>query len=107
MRIGYGDDAAVAGGLAVSDERGPMFVADAVADPITGLLGAVAVLDRLQRGGRWLIDAALTRAAAAAAGEAGDIEVEPTAHPPRHRPARGTAPGFGEHTEAVLRELVE
>jgi len=40
MRIGFGDDAAVAGGLWVRGDA-PMFVADAVADPMTGLNGAV------------------------------------------------------------------
>lgn len=67
-RIAYGDDAAIAGGLVAYDDRGPMFVADAAADPISGLLGAVAVLDRLAIGGRWLIDLALAKAAASANG---------------------------------------
>ena len=63
MRVGFGDDAAVAGGLVAFDDRGPMFAGDAVADPITGLLGAVAVLDRLVSGGRWLVDLSLARSA--------------------------------------------
>nr|WP_242679886.1 CoA transferase [Nocardioides sp. IC4_145] len=45
LRVGFGDDAAVAGGLVAEDEDGaPCFSGDAVADPLTGLLGAVAVL---------------------------------------------------------------
>jgi len=36
MRVGFGDDAAVAGGVWVGG-RSPRFVADAVADPMTGL----------------------------------------------------------------------
>ncbi|MCU1368244.1 MAG: hypothetical protein JWN39_3883, partial [Ilumatobacteraceae bacterium] len=36
-RIGFGDDAAIAGGLATHDELGPCFCADAIADPLTGL----------------------------------------------------------------------
>ena len=46
-RVGYGDDAAVAGGLV---GRGPTFCADAIADPATGLLGAAVVLAALADG---------------------------------------------------------
>ena len=42
-RVAFGDDAAAAGGLVAWDEQGPMFVADAVADPLTGLAAAAAV----------------------------------------------------------------
>ena len=64
MRVGFGDDAAVAGGLVAWDEQGPVFAADAAADPITGLFGAVAVLDRLVAGERWFVDLSLAHAAA-------------------------------------------
>jgi hypothetical protein len=37
---------------------------DAIADPLTGMAGAVAVLDALRRGGRWLIDCNLAGVAA-------------------------------------------
>jgi CoA-transferase family III len=64
--IAFGDDAAVAGGLTGSDEAGdPVFCADAVADPVTGLIGAAAVLRSLAAGGGHLIDIALAGAAAA------------------------------------------
>jgi hypothetical protein len=67
--IAFGDDAAVAGGLVASDERGdPVFCGDAVADPVTGLTGALAVLAAREAGGGCLIDLAMSRAAAAAAG---------------------------------------
>jgi hypothetical protein len=66
--VGFGDDAAVAGGLVAWDGRGePVFCADAVADPVTGLIGALAVLRALAAGGGRLIDLALARAAAAVA----------------------------------------
>ncbi len=39
-RVGFGDDAAVAGGLWIDGPLGPAFVADAVADPLTGLVAA-------------------------------------------------------------------
>lgn len=46
-RVGFGDDAAVAGGLVVHDEMGPVFCADAVADPITGMVAASRTLELL------------------------------------------------------------
>jgi hypothetical protein len=64
-RVAFGDDAAVAGGLVVWDDRGPCFCGDAVADPVSGLAGAVAVLAALERGGRWLIDVSMADVAAA------------------------------------------
>jgi hypothetical protein len=47
-RIGFGDDCAVAGGLVDFDRDGvPSFVADAVADPLTGVSAAVRALRAL------------------------------------------------------------
>jgi hypothetical protein len=68
--IAFGDDAAVAGGLTVCNGRGePVFCGDAIADPITGLAGTLAVLRSREAGGGELIDLAMSRAAARAAGE--------------------------------------
>jgi crotonobetainyl-CoA:carnitine CoA-transferase CaiB-like acyl-CoA transferase len=61
-RIGYGDDAAVAGGLVVREPT-PAFYADAAADPITGLYAAIAAIAVSASGGG-VIDAALRDAAA-------------------------------------------
>ena len=67
VRIGYGDDAAAAGGLVGWVDGGPVFIADAVADPITALTVA-SVANRLAAtGGRWVVDVALSRVAAALA----------------------------------------
>ena len=49
-RVAFGDDAAVAGGLVAHDEFGPVFCADAIADPATGLLAATAVLGAVTDG---------------------------------------------------------
>jgi crotonobetainyl-CoA:carnitine CoA-transferase CaiB-like acyl-CoA transferase len=66
--VAFGDDAAVAGGLVAWDEvGGPVFCGDAIADPLSGLVGAAAVLRALDAGGGRLIDLALSREAAAAA----------------------------------------
>jgi hypothetical protein len=71
--VGFGDDAAAAGRLVAWWRDQPCFVADAVADPLTGIAGAGAVLAALRRGGRWLIDCNLAavsaHVAAAAVGE--------------------------------------
>jgi hypothetical protein len=66
--IAFGDDAAVAGGLTARTDAGdPLFCADAVADPVSGLFGAAAVLRSLAAGGGHFIDLALAGAAAAVA----------------------------------------
>lgn len=65
-RVAFGDDAAVAGGLTGRDEAGdPVFCADAVADPLTGVCGALAVCESRAAGGGELIDLAMRDVAAA------------------------------------------
>jgi len=71
-RVGFGDDAAAAGGLVGWSDRGPEFLVDAVADPLTGLTAAATVVQLLAAGGRWLADVALARVAASAARQPGD-----------------------------------
>lgn len=61
MRVGFGDDCALAGGLVCWEGGEPRFLGDALADPLTGLEGARAVL----AGQRGLIDMAMARVAAA------------------------------------------
>ncbi|WP_156296336.1 CoA transferase [Mycobacterium paragordonae] len=64
-RPAFGDDAAVAGGLVGGFVRGgPVFCGDAIADPLTGLEAARAVLDSLDRGGGELIEVAMAAVAA-------------------------------------------
>jgi hypothetical protein len=63
-RIAFGDDAAVAGGLVGVDAGGPVFLADAVADPLSGIAAAVAVDAALRAGGRWLLDVSMSGVAA-------------------------------------------
>jgi hypothetical protein len=66
-RVAFGDDAAVAGGLAAWDGRGPVFVGDAIADPLSGLLAAIAGVACLAAGGSWLVEVDLAGAASYAA----------------------------------------
>lgn len=90
---GFGDDAAVAGGLVGG---GPVFCADAIADPLTGIEAAAAVADSLARGGGEVITVALAAVAANYAAlpgcvPAGEVPVLP---PPRPRIA-GAGPALG------------
>jgi hypothetical protein len=70
-RVAFGDDAAAAGGLVGWTARGPRFLGDALADPLTGLAAAVGALRALAGGGGVIVDAALARTAAGAAAEIG------------------------------------
>ncbi len=108
---GFGDDAAVAGGLVVGPPSGPpLFCGDAYADPATGLhAAAVALAGLVGSGGRF--DMALRevvnhllagydRADASGASD-GPYEVQP----PRARSTARAAPAAGTHNDAVLGEV--
>ena len=69
-RIAFGDDAAVSGGLVVAGDP-PMFVGDAIADPIAGLAAATVAADLLAEGRAALADVSLAGAAAWAAAHGG------------------------------------
>ncbi|WP_030326469.1 CoA transferase [Streptomyces sp. NRRL B-3229] len=70
-RVAFGDDAAVAGGLVGRDADGePVFLGDALADPVTGVFAARAAARSLARGGGELLCVSMAACAAALA-EAG------------------------------------
>jgi len=110
-RVAFGDDAAVAGGLvARRGPDGPWFFADAVADPLTGMVAAAAALAALASGRRWVLDVALARVAAAVGRP--DPDRADRWRPARDRPhlvvgaprARapgGRAPALGADTASV------
>jgi hypothetical protein len=60
-RVGFGDDCAAAGGLVAWNDGAPEWRGDALADPLTGLEAALAVLS----GRRGFIDMPMARVAAA------------------------------------------
>ncbi|GGQ33271.1 CoA transferase [Streptomyces mutabilis] len=67
-RIAFGDDAAVAGGLVGRDTHGdPVFLGDALADPVTGLYAAHAAVRSLAAGGAELLCVSMAACAAALA----------------------------------------
>ncbi len=108
-RVGFGDDAAASGGLLVEGSDGPMFCADAVADPLTGATAAAIALDavRAGRGGRYSLALARTAALVAegiarhAPVDALNVEVAS----PRSRLVVQPARPLGADTDAVLGAL--
>ncbi|SNS27406.1 CoA-transferase family III [Sphingomonas laterariae] len=70
-RVGFGDDTAVAGGLANAMQEGwgePLFAGDAIADPLTGLHAALAALAAWRNGKARLIALSLAGIVAHAIG---------------------------------------
>jgi crotonobetainyl-CoA:carnitine CoA-transferase CaiB-like acyl-CoA transferase len=124
-RVAFGDDAAVAAGLAAQtgDADGPLFCGDAIADPLAGLHAALALLASQRSGGGHLLDVALRDVAAhalafepAARDEARVIatpsgfEVEcegrrEIVSAPRARRPRRAARPLGSDTAALLSEI--
>ena len=64
-RPAFGDDAAVAGGLVARDNGGePVFCADAIADPLTGLFAATTTLETRAAGGGVMLELSMAGVAA-------------------------------------------
>jgi crotonobetainyl-CoA:carnitine CoA-transferase CaiB-like acyl-CoA transferase len=122
-RVGFGDDVAAAAGLVAWTDAGtPVFVGDAIADPLTGLTAAALAMTAPADGGGVLWDVAMADVVAAtldpdpvvpspAAVRTGrgwavvtDGGTVPVAAPAR-RTVRGDAPAAGADTAAVLAEL--
>ncbi|MFI2839584.1 CoA transferase [Mycolicibacterium sp. PDY-3] len=80
-RVAFGDDAAVAGGLVENTPTGPIFVGDAIADPLTGLHAAAAVVDSLARGGGELIEMSMAAVSAGYAPFVGGARRKPPVPP--------------------------
>ncbi len=104
-RIAFGDDAAAAGGLVVWDGDGPLFCADAIADPLTGLTAADACVQALQSGGRWLLDVSMSAVSAGLTGPTLPVPAGLAVAPPHARPLGPRAPELGADTVRVLSEL--
>ena len=105
-RVGFGDDAAAAGALVGWVDREPRFVADAVADPLTGLTAALAACQLLERGGRWLVDVALARSARSVRPSVRSlVAVDRSVARPSPRSDAGAAMPLGRDTAAVVAEF--
>lgn len=62
-RVGFGDDAAASVGAVVWAHGAPVFAADALGDPLTGLLAAVSTTAMLAAGRSGVLDLSLARSA--------------------------------------------
>lgn len=62
--VAFGDDAAVSGGLVVGTTDAPRFCGDAIADPLTGMQAALAVLESRARGGGEIVELSMAAVAA-------------------------------------------
>lgn len=122
--VGFGDDVAASSGLVAADAAGaPMFVGDAIADPLTGLTAAVRAMSEPPGGGPghlWevamsevvastLVDVAEPQPRVRRRGDrwvvdgaSGEVDI---AEPRRRAGAFAPAPAAGRDTERVLREL--
>lgn len=107
-RIGFGDDiAATAGLVARTDTHTPLFVGDALADPLTGLTAAVLAMSAAADGSGRLWDISMSAVVAATLDTASPTVpvAESTVSAPRRREPVGAAPESGRDTAAVLAEL--
>ena len=104
-RIAFGDDAAAAGGLVTRTDAGPLFCADAIADPLTGLTAAAACVDKLRSGGRWLLDVSMAAVSAGLGGPTLPVPAGLTVAEPQARRVTNRAPDLGADTTHVLAEL--
>ncbi len=106
-RPAFGDDAAVAGGLVGGSGADPVFCADAIADPLTGMEAAGAVTDSLGRGGGELIEVSMAAVAATYAAlptvASGVHPAPPPAAPPTSKPASE----LGADNDGVRRLVAE
>jgi CoA-transferase family III len=101
--VAFGDDAAVAGGL-VGD--GPVFIGDAIADPLTGLAATRAVLEALAGGGGAIVEVSMAAVAAQYAALAPSPESRSREPRLPRLPAR-CAPALGADNDAVRRLIAE
>ena len=118
QRIGFGDDAAVSGGLLLAGDP-PMFVADAVADPLSGLVAGVYGADLLALDRAAVVEVPLARVSAWAARPSADVlarrsgdgwvvavDGQPVSvAPPRHRAIPPAAYPVGAHSEELRAEF--
>ncbi|UTT51005.1 CoA transferase [Rhodococcus gordoniae] len=120
-RVGFGDDIAASAGLIAYDAEGPVFVGDAIADPLTGLTAAALAMSTPPEGHGTLWDISMSAVVAATLdgpttisqpaireGEQWVLEtpsgVVPVAEP-RRRDISGNAAESGRDTQHVLADL--
>ncbi|MCP5001102.1 MAG: CoA transferase, partial [Hyphomicrobiales bacterium] len=107
--VAFGDDAGVAAGLSREMDRvhgAPVFVGDAIADPLTGLHAAAAALAAWQKGGGVLLDISLQGVVAHCLGSGlASLDTQTEVRQAVARETNAKAPQLGADTQAVLGEL--
>ena len=103
--VAFGDDAAVSGGLVAGTADAPEFSGDALADPLTGIHAARAVLESRARGGGELIELSMAAVAAGYAGLSEDHEMDCTATPPTSKKACALGADTGRVDRIVAQRL--
>ncbi|MER2220615.1 MAG: CoA transferase, partial [Rhodococcus sp. (in: high G+C Gram-positive bacteria)] len=109
-RIGFGDDIAASSGLVAQQHSGlPVFVGDAIADPLAGLLAAALAMSEPPSGVGYLWDISMADLASSTLPShphAGNSEHGARSVAlPHKRAGIGIAPPSGADTEVVLRSL--
>lgn len=120
-RVGFGDDVAASAGLVGYDRGTPVFVGDAIADPLTGLTAAALAMSAPSGGGGHLWDVAMSAVVAATLIDSDSVVPQTyrsgerwwvdTANgavavaDPALRTPSGLAPESGRDTDKVLSEL--
>ncbi len=103
IRVAFGDDAAVAGGLLAGTSTQPSFCGDAIADPLTGMVAAALTLEALATSWAGRIELSLAATSAFFARwlphEAGPHHYRPS--PPVHRHPSAAAPAIGADNATV------
>lgn len=104
-RIGFGDDIAASNGLIAHDEDGtPMFVGDAIADPLAGLAAAATILASSPAHGH-LFDMSMARVVASTLAAVDTPSEIARVLPPRRREPTGNSPASGDTTITTLSSL--
>ena len=122
--VAFGDDAAVAAGLAVAtgSRDAPLFCGDAIADPLSGVHAALVAFETWRAGGGRLLDVSLrdvvahvlglpmpeeraTVSRTAAGWEVAVADRRTVVAPPRARVPAARARELGADTRAVLAEI--
>jgi len=102
-RIGFGDDVAAGAGLVAVDRAAPVFVGDAIADPLAGLTAAARAVAAAPG---TLVEVSMHDVVAATlTGEPTEVADPGSVIAPRARVPIGDAPVAGADTAALRREL--
>jgi crotonobetainyl-CoA:carnitine CoA-transferase CaiB-like acyl-CoA transferase len=105
MRVGFGDDVAAGAGLVAWDDGEPLPAGDALADPLTGVTSAAAVVAALTEQQGCLLDVSMHDIASAARALSSASETDPVVLPAKARRVAHPARELGDDTARVRVEF--